>query len=160
MARLRREKGLSHDALAERLDRARPNVIAWEKGRRVPTPHTLMSIAAALEVDPRELTTATMENATLADLRAWAGLYQDELASRCGLTRSTYALIERGEVDLQPDVAKRLAKALGRGADEVRRAHGRRRPAERQPVGRGGETKGSTTRPAPRAVRRRSKSAS
>ncbi|MDQ6836046.1 MAG: helix-turn-helix domain-containing protein [Actinomycetota bacterium] len=74
-----------------------------------------MALARALETTPWSLTTVTPEDATLADLRCWRGLSQAELAERSGLVRTTYAAVERGELPLRPDVASRIAKALGRG---------------------------------------------
>lgn len=61
----------------------------------------------------------------VADLRAWAGLSQQELADRAGVVRATYALVERAELPLRPEVAQELARALGRRVREVELAYGR-----------------------------------
>ena len=147
MVRLRRARGLSHDALGERVGRARPNLIAWEKGPARPSPAKLVVLARALEVEPWELTTVGPAEATLADLRGWAGLTQPELAERAGIARSTYSLIERGGLALRPDTAERIAVVLGVDVGEVERAHARSVPAPAE-------------EPAPPSSRRRSRSTS
>ena len=130
MARLRKKRGLSFDELGRRLNRHRPDIIAWEMGRAAPSPSKLVALAAVIEVDPSELTRTSPARAQLVDLRGWAGLTQAELARRAGLPRPTYALLERGRLVLRPEVAARLAEALGRDVDEVERA-ARRRQARR-----------------------------
>lgn len=129
LIRLRKARGLSHDALGARVARARPNMIAWEKGAAKPSPGKLVGLAQALEVEPWELTTVGPDNAELADLRSWAGLTQQELADKAGIMRSTYSLLERGGLPLRSDVAERIAKALGRDRDEVQRSYARTRGA-------------------------------
>ena len=146
MVRLRRARGLSHDALGERVGRARPNLIAWEKGPARPSPAKLVVLARALEVEPWELTTVGPADATLADLRGWAGLTQPELAERAGIARSTYSLIERGGLALRPDMAERIASVLDVDVDDVVRAHARSVPAPEEPT--------------PPSARRRSRSTS
>jgi transcriptional regulator with XRE-family HTH domain len=132
LVRIRKARRLSHDALGERVGRARPNMIAWEKGPAKPSPSKLVALARALEVEPWELTTVGPGTAELADLRGWAGLTQQELADKAGMTRSTYSLLERGGVPLRSDVAERIAAAVGRKVVEVERAAARTRqvPAE------------------------------
>ena len=132
MARLRKKRGLTLDELSRRLNRQRPNVIAWEKGRASPSPPKLVALAEALDVEPSELTRISRGRAQLVDLRGWAGMTQAELARRAGLPRPTYALLERGGLPLRPDVAARLAEALGRDVDEVERAAERGRPRRRR----------------------------
>lgn len=129
LVRLRKARGLSHDALGERVGRARPNMIAWEKGPAKPSPAKLVGLARALGVQPWELTTAGPETAELADLRGWAGLTQQELADKAAIMRSTYSLLERGGLPLRRDVAERIAAAIGCDVEIVERAAARTRPA-------------------------------
>ena len=132
LAKYRRQRGLSLDQLGERIGRARPNLITWEKGRSTPSPPKLVALAAALGVKPWQLTTIEPRSAELADLRAWAGLSQQELADQAGLVRATYALVERTELPLRPDVAQALSRVLGRQVRQVELAY--RRTARRRRV--------------------------
>ena len=125
LAEYRRRRGLSLDQLGARIGRARPNLITWEKGRSTPSPPKLVALAAALGVKPWQLTTIEPRSAELADLRAWAGLSQQELADQAGLVRATYALVERAELPLRPDVAQALSRVLGRQVREIELAYGR-----------------------------------
>ena len=125
MARHRRRKGLSLDQLGERIGRARPNLITWEKGRSSPSPRKLVALAEALGVKPWQLTTVDPRSPELADLRTWAGLSQQELADDAGVVRATYALVERAELPLRPDVAEALARVLGKRPRDIELAYGR-----------------------------------
>ncbi|MFP5319482.1 MAG: helix-turn-helix domain-containing protein [Acidimicrobiia bacterium] len=124
MARLRKARGLTLDALGERVGRARPNVIKWEAGE-APSPPKLLALARALEVDPWQLTATKPQAAELADLRDWAGLTRRELAAQAGIRRSTYADIERGTAPLRPEVAEALARVLDCDVSRVERAYRR-----------------------------------
>lgn len=125
LVRLRRARGLSHDALGERIDRPRPNIIKWEQGETTPSPEKLVVLARALGVDPWRLTRTRPASAELADLRDWAGMTRRDLAAAVGLTRETYSRLERGQIELDDDVAGALAAALGRDVGEIKRAHRR-----------------------------------
>ncbi len=63
----RHRRGLSLDQLGERIGRARPNLITWEKGRSAPSPPKLVALAEALGVSPWQLTTIDPRSAELAD---------------------------------------------------------------------------------------------
>lgn len=125
LVRLRRALGLSHDALGERIDRPRPNIIKWEQGETTPSPEKLVVLARALGVDPWRLTTTRPASAELADLRDWAGMTRRDLAAATGLTREMYSRLERGQFPLTDELAEALAAALGRDVAEIRRAHRR-----------------------------------
>lgn len=114
LAALRRRRGLSHDALGRLVGQTRNNLIAWEKGRVLPSPANLVRLAAALEVDPLELTTVTLRTATLADLRARAGLSRPTVAAALGIGRSSYDRYERGRGprELPAGIAAQLAELL------------------------------------------------
>ena len=49
----------------------------------------------------------------LKNLRLEAGLSQEQLGSRCGLTRPYLGVIERGEKAITVETASRLAAGLG-----------------------------------------------
>ena len=126
LRRLRQAKKLSHDGLADRVGIARPNLIAYEQGRKRPSPKTLRALAAALGADPMRLLTASARTATLADLRAAkAGLTTTETAAALGIARHTYDRIEGGRRPLDGDLAERLAALLGVAPGTVLAAHRR-----------------------------------
>ena len=125
MARVRAEQGLTFDRLAERLGRRRPNVIVYEKGTVAPTPAVLVELAAALGVEPAELTTVSPETAELADLRVWAGKTIAEAAAKARMARSTWEKTERGQRPLGHERAIQMAQALGVDEATVRAAYER-----------------------------------
>lgn len=55
LAGLRKRKGLTQAALAERMGVEQPTIQRWEKGKREPDLGQLISLAAALDVDPSAL---------------------------------------------------------------------------------------------------------
>lgn len=123
LRRVRTDRELSHDALADLVGIARPNLIAYEKGRRRPSPPTVVMLAKALRVNPLELTTADPQRLTLEDLRIRAGLEKAAAARLADIPRRTYDSIEQGEGRLAPDTAERLAKAFGARKSEILRAY-------------------------------------
>ena len=130
LRRLRKARGMSHDALASLTSTARPNLIAYEKGTRTPSPAKLGVLARALEVDPLDLMGVTPATATLAQLRARIGLSRSEVAAELGISRKSYDSIERGGARLRPNVGSELAALLRLSKDEVDAA--RRREADGQ----------------------------
>ena len=135
LARLRKARGLSLDALGERVGRARPNLIKWESGTEPPSPPKLVELARALEVESWELTRVRPQAAELEDLRVWAGLTRRDLAARAGIRRPTYSEIERGSAPLPAEAAAALAAALGCDVAQVERAYRRvARRASAKPI--------------------------
>jgi transcriptional regulator with XRE-family HTH domain len=126
LRRLRQAKRLSHDGLADRVGIARPNLIAYEQGKKRPSPKTLQSLAAALRADPLQLLSVTARTATLADLRAAkGGLTTTETAAAVGLPRHSYDRMEAGRRPLDAETAGRLAELLGVAPSTVVAAHRR-----------------------------------
>jgi transcriptional regulator with XRE-family HTH domain len=126
LRRLRRAERLSHDALAERVGIARPNLIAYEQGKKRPSPRTLRALAAGLGADPMQLLSVTARTATLADLRAaMAGLTTTETAAALGVPRHSYDRMEAGKRPLDAATAEQLAELLGIAPAAVVAAHRR-----------------------------------
>ena len=126
LRRLRQAKRLSHDGLADRVGIARPNLIAYEQGKKRPSPKTLRALAAALGADPLQLLSVTARTATLADLRAAkGGLTTTETAAAVGLPRHSYDRMEAGRRPLDAETAQRLAELLGVAPSTVVAAHRR-----------------------------------
>lgn len=118
LRRLRRARRLSQDELAGRAGVPRTHVIRWERGAKptekavAPLPANLVALAAALDVSPHELTTIDPDQASLRDLRTWAGLTATELAQRIGASRTTIHGYETGRSRPPQETACRLADAL------------------------------------------------
>lgn len=125
------DRGLSHDALALLTGQFRQNLIAWEQGRHQPTPRLLAVLAGALELDPFELLDVTEDAATLADLRARAGLAIVDVAHKLEVHPTTYWRIERGTGPLSETIAATIASVLGTTAEVVAAAYDRARAANR-----------------------------
>jgi transcriptional regulator with XRE-family HTH domain len=126
LLRARRASGLSHDALAVLVGTPRPNLIAYEKGRRVPGAERLAQLAAAVGLaDPLELTTATAETVTLADLRVRAGLDVVDVARRLGVDRSELKVLESGAGELTADFAAVLSSLFAVPERQLYEAHRR-----------------------------------
>jgi transcriptional regulator with XRE-family HTH domain len=121
----RTSKKWTHDAFAEVVGIGRPHLIAYEKGRRRPSPERLLQLATALNVDPLALTSATLQTATLADLRVRLGLSVTTLTGRLGIPRSTYLEIELGSGAMTPAIRTALAEHLKVSARSVGRAYKR-----------------------------------
>lgn len=124
--RLRAERIRARLTQAELAERAgiHPTAIArYEAGHRTPYVERLAALADALGLAPAALS-KDPSTGDLAELRSRVGLSQDTTARRAGLVRTTYAAIERGEVaSLAPDIAGRLATALGVDPKVVLSAH-------------------------------------
>lgn len=141
LRRIRQARGLTQQQLAEAIGVARTYVVYWERshvdpnsGRArgvQPEPDTLVALAELLGVKPHELTTVDPQQATLADLRTWAGLTQRQLAARVGVAGPTISSIEQGRRRLRPELAERIAAELQlpvatviAAAQRHRKAHG------------------------------------
>lgn len=86
---------------------------------RPPVPATFVQLVAVLEVAPHELTTIDPDEATLGDLRQWAGLSQAQAAERLGLSRTHYRAMEQGRYQLTDERIRQLADILGVEASTV-----------------------------------------
>ncbi|MGH3737260.1 MAG: helix-turn-helix domain-containing protein [Micromonosporaceae bacterium] len=123
----RQQRGLSQRELAELVGVYGSDISAYETGRTRPDPATLRRLAAALDLDPLDLLDPDTP-VSLPVLRSRAGLTQAAVAAAAGLSRSTYAAIERGDTRLDSDRAARIAGALSASVDQVTQAAGRPRP--------------------------------
>ena len=76
LAKIRKERGLTQEALASKLNVVRQTISKWENGTAVPDADTLCKIADALDVSVAELLGETkdkdeMDNASLLWLDIW-----------------------------------------------------------------------------------------
>lgn len=137
LRRIRRARGMTQQQLADAMGVARHYAVSWERQGRDPAtgrpravepePANLVRLAEILDVAPHELTTVDVEEATLADLRTWAGLTQKELAAQVELAGPTISSIEQGRRRLRPEVAHRIAQVLGTTSERVQAAADRHR---------------------------------
>jgi transcriptional regulator with XRE-family HTH domain len=121
----RERRRLTHDALASLLGTTRPNLIAYEKGRRRPSPPTVAALATALGIDPAQLAVKPRADWTLEDLRAFSGWSKSDAAAALGVARATYDAMEAGRRTFRADLLDALADELGCRRREVRAAHRR-----------------------------------
>jgi transcriptional regulator with XRE-family HTH domain len=128
-ARMRKHRlaaGMTQRQVAREVDVSESVVAHWERGSQRPTVERAAALARALGTTPTYLTTHDQDPGprTLIQLREAAGLKQDSLAARAGLTRTKYSSLERGEVaTLSREDAARLAKALRVRTGDVHTAH-------------------------------------
>lgn len=133
--RLLQQRGWSLAQVGERLGVSRAQVWQWQDGRSVPTPHNLVELAKALEVDPYELFDADPAEPSLHDLRVRQGLSAKDLAERAGLSYEglVHRLdLGRGPGEVSQDVLRKLADVLKVDVETVRDACQRSR--ERRPT--------------------------
>jgi transcriptional regulator with XRE-family HTH domain len=120
--RARERLGLSQEDVADALGISRTNYVLVEAGRRGMGPAVLRRLAQILKVEPYKLTTTSKSQATLRDLREWAGLTQAEVAQLLGVATTTYATIERGERQPTDDALLVLGLAFDCKQPVARRA--------------------------------------
>ena len=122
----RRACSMTLDELGDLVGIPRPNLIAYEKGRRTPSPERLVQLAVALRVDPLQLTSVTRSTATLADLRVRVGLSAADVADQLGVPRGDFRAFEAGGADLPADVAGPLCELLKVSVGDLMAARRRR----------------------------------
>lgn len=67
----------------------------------------------AAKLDPRTKRAVREIGRRIKSVREEAGLSQEKLAAKIGMTRSNYARIERGATNVTIDTLIRIAKGLG-----------------------------------------------
>ncbi len=117
LAQLRRSAGLSQAEVAARVEglQREQNLGDWERARAQPHPRFIPPLAAVLGVEPLSLLDVDPEDPPLEALRLAVGLSQLELEVRSGVHRTTYARLEKGTRQGEPEPAtiEVLASALG-----------------------------------------------
>jgi transcriptional regulator with XRE-family HTH domain len=102
----------------------RPELQAYESGIRQPRPHRVVALAGAFGVRPLALMNRDVIGCGLASLRVTAGLCQQDLATRAGISALTLRGLESGTTcRLDWPTARRIARALRTSPEAVRRAH-------------------------------------
>ncbi|MDP3891317.1 helix-turn-helix domain-containing protein [Nocardioides sp.] len=128
LRRLRLQRGLSQQSVAERTGRSRWSIRAWERGEPPPL-HALRALADAYDVsvtevadaagvrcpphlDPRNWTPGLLP-AVLRTLREWSGLTQAQLADACACSAATVRAWESGRLQPSPALRRRLEEHYG-----------------------------------------------
>lgn len=123
----RRRTGMSRAELARLAGLSAGTVTAWETGRAGPQADTLALAVAVLGVTIADVVPIPPGQRHLGDLRVRVGLTQTQLAAQLGVSPTTLAMLERGEVRLRPEVAVAIAAKLQLQPDEITAAHERTR---------------------------------
>ena len=123
MRAARNAADLTQQEVGERSGLARTNYVAYEHNQ-VPGPSIMKRIADAVSVHPSALSEVLRSEATLRDLREWAGLSQKEAAAgvKGWKGRVTLSEIERGERPIKEAHAKALARHYGCSLEELNAA--------------------------------------
>jgi transcriptional regulator with XRE-family HTH domain len=117
LTKLRRDRGLTQDALAERAGLLQTNICGLERGRHRPSIHTVHALARALGVAPDVLFAQPPPN-PLVRLRIKADLTQREAAALLGLPISSYAMLEHPDAEIPPAATRALSAAVKRRKDK------------------------------------------
>ncbi|MBY4213502.1 XRE family transcriptional regulator [Rhodococcus sp. 15-725-2-2b] len=124
---LRESRGMSRADLARKSGLGGATVQQWESGTRSPQVDTLALVAKTLGLPISELVDVPRDQRFPGDWRVLLGLTQPQLGQQVGISTSMIARIERGEVKLTDENARRLAAALEIGIDELVRSYERAR---------------------------------
>lgn len=124
---LRESRGMSRADLARKSGLGGATVQQWEAGTRSPQVDTLALVAKTLGLPIGELVDVPRDQRFPGDWRVLLGLTQPQLGQQVGISTSMIARIERGEVKLTDENARRLATALEIGVDELVRSYERAR---------------------------------
>ena len=108
----REAKQWSLARLAREAEIGLSTIRSWETGARAPEPDNLAKAAAALGVSMNALISPRPGGPTLADLRILVGLTQPQLGLRTGLSTTSIGALERAEIRLTDERARRIAEAL------------------------------------------------
>ncbi|WP_220472359.1 helix-turn-helix domain-containing protein [Tomitella gaofuii] len=122
LRRIRTDRGLTGDELADAAGVSYQAISHWETGRATPTPPRLARIATALNVTISDLVVIPLAKRNLSDLRVQAGLTQAQLGESAELSQPVVANLEKGRVEFDAGRAARLAAALGVHTPEVEAA--------------------------------------
>lgn len=117
LTKLRRDRGLTQDALAERAGLLQTNICGLERGRHRPSIHTVHALARALGVAPEELFAKPPPN-PLVRLRIRADLTQRAAAALLDLPISSYAVMEHPDAEVPAATTRALSAAVERRRDK------------------------------------------
>lgn len=124
LARIRMERGLTRQQLAEMAGLAPRSLARIEAGKQMPSRERALKISEVLGVDWREWLDALPDfkeakpPTRLKEIRIQCGFGQTQIARLVGMDRKYYCRIELGRIRPSPKMTQRINQALGaRGED-------------------------------------------
>ncbi len=96
LRRARADAELRVDELARLIGVSRQTVTAWENGTSRPSPAVLRTLAGVLRMTTADLVPIREVDLRISDLRALAGLTQEQVAEHLGVSTTAVGDLERG----------------------------------------------------------------
>lgn len=96
LRRGRSDAALRTDELAALVGVSRQTVTAWENGTARPSPAALRTLASTLRITTGDLVPIRESDLRISDLRALAGLTQEQVGAHVGLSTTAVGDLERG----------------------------------------------------------------
>ncbi|WP_016881272.1 MULTISPECIES: helix-turn-helix domain-containing protein [unclassified Rhodococcus (in: high G+C Gram-positive bacteria)] len=125
LEKARRSAGVSQRELA-RLARLNADTIRrWELGDSSPQVDLLARVTAAIGVPISDLVKVPEGDRYPGDWRILRGLTQPQLGAAAGVTTQIVGSVERGEISLSDNVARKLSAALQIPESELRASYER-----------------------------------
>jgi transcriptional regulator with XRE-family HTH domain len=125
LEKARRSAGVSQRELA-RLARLNADTIRrWELGDSSPQVDLLARVTAAIGVSISDLVKVPEGDRYPGDWRILRGLTQPQLGAAAGVTTQIVGSVERGEISLSDNVARKLSAALQIPESELRASYER-----------------------------------
>lgn len=123
--------GISQAEVARLADIKAETVRRWEKGAASPQVDLLARVADVLGIAIADLVDIPEGERFPGDWRVVRGMTQPMLGAAAGVSTQLVGSVERGEVSLSDNLAKKLSTALDISEDELRASYerARRRPA-------------------------------
>lgn len=125
LADRRETSGLSISELARLAEIGKTTLRQWEEGAVSPQVDLLARTMQVLDGTIGDVVVVPEGERYPGDLRILRGLLQPTLGLRAGVSTSTVALVERGQIGLTDSTATKLAAALDLPVEEYRTAYER-----------------------------------
>ncbi|MGW0022160.1 helix-turn-helix domain-containing protein [Rhodococcus sp. NPDC003382] len=132
LAAARRAAGISQRELARLALLNADTIRRWETGDSSPQVDLLARVTAAIGISIADVVTVPEGERYPGDWRVLRGLTQPMLGAAAGVTTQIVGSVERGEISLSDNVAKKLSAALDISEGELRASYER---ARNRPLG-------------------------
>lgn len=125
LSNARRARGLSQAELARSAGMNPGTIRKWELGESSPQVDLLAKVADLLDLAVADLVKVPEEERYPGDWRVLRGMTQPQLGAAAGVTTRIVGSVERGEISLSDNAARRLSAALGISEAELRASYER-----------------------------------